>query len=207
MKLHFSVPTLIAACILSGCATLNESECREADWQLIGLEDGAAGRPIDYIGKHRKACADYAVRPDLAQYRAGHGEGLSRYCTPDNGFKQGRAGKTYENVCPDNLEGSFLAGYDTGRQIHDLEAAIDQQLQEAQSARAEKAELDKNLDNVENLLISGAMSASDRKALLGDFKRMQNRASFLSVYISDLEIDIVRMQREFDNLSASHAYY
>jgi hypothetical protein len=47
--------------IIQGCATLSESECEAADWRIIGLEDGAAGKPISQIGKHRKACAEYGV--------------------------------------------------------------------------------------------------------------------------------------------------
>ena len=198
---------LVAAFLISSCTTLNKSECREADWQTIGLEDGAKGHPLTYISKHRKACAEYGVTPDLDQYRLGHNAGLKRFCTPANGFKQGRAGRSYNDVCPVELEGRFLAGYDTGHELHELKSEIDRMLREARTADTEKVTLEQNLQNVENMLVSGVMSASDRQALLDEFKQMQKRHATLEVYVRDLELGAVRMQGEYDLLDSSHGYY
>lgn len=207
MKNYRFALCLMAAVLVSSCATLNKSECREADWQTIGLEDGAKGHPLTYIGKHRKACAEHGVTPDLDQYGLGHNAGLKRFCTPDSGFKQGRAGRSYNNVCPTELEGRFLAGYDTGRELHELKSEIDRMLREARTADAEKAALEQNLQNVENMLVSGVMSASDRQALLDEFKQMQKRQTTLEVYIRDLELGAARLQGEYDLLDSSHGYY
>ncbi|NNE63318.1 MAG: DUF2799 domain-containing protein [Gammaproteobacteria bacterium] len=198
---------LVAASLVSGCATLNKSECRKADWQMIGLEDGAKGHPLTYIGKHRKACAEHGVKPDLDQYRVGHQAELARFCTPDNGFKQGRAGRGYNNVCPVELEGQFLAGYDTGRELHELKSDIDQMHRDARTAKAEKTQLDEKLQNIETMLVSGVMSASDRQVLLDEFKSMQTRHATLQVHITDLELGAARMQGEYDVLNSSHSYY
>ena len=198
---------LVATVLVSGCATLNKSECREADWQTIGLEDGAKGHPLTYISNHRKACAEHGVKPDLDQYRVGHQAGLNRFCTPDNGFKQGRAGRGYNNVCPAESEGQFLAGYDTGRELHELKSEIDHMLGDARTAKTEKTELEKKLQNIETMLVSGVMSASDRQALLDEFKQMQTRHATLEVYISDLDLGAARMQGEYDVLNSSHGYY
>ncbi len=54
--------------LVTGCATMDKSECEQADWRIIGLEDGAEGRPVSYIGRHRKACAEYGIKPNLALY-------------------------------------------------------------------------------------------------------------------------------------------
>lgn len=198
---------LVAAALVSGCATLNKSECRKADWEMIGLEDGAKGHPLTYIGNHRKACAEYRVKPDLDQYRIGHQAGLSRFCTPDNGFKQGRAGRGYDNVCPAELEDQFLAGYDTGHELHELKSEIDHMLRDAKTAKTEKKQLEEKLQNIETMLVSGVMSASDRQALLDEFKQMQTRHATLGVYITDLEIGAARMQGEYDVLNSGHGYY
>ena len=197
---------LMASVLVSSCATLNKSECREADWQTIGLEDGAKGHPLTYISRHRKACAEHGVTPDLDQYRLGHTTGLNQFCTPSNGFKQGRAGRSYNDVCPADLENRFLAGYATGRELHELKSEIDRMLREARNADAEKTALEQNLQNVENMLVSGVMSASDRKALLDEFKQMQTRHATLEVYIRDLELGAARMQGEYDALNSAHGY-
>ena len=57
------------------------------------------------------------------------------------------------------------------------------------------------------MLVSGVMSASDRKALLDEFKSMQTRHATLAVYISDLDLGAARMQGEYDVLNSSHGYY
>lgn len=207
MKIYRSALFLVVAVLASGCATLNKSECREADWRTIGLEDGAKGHPLTYIGNHRNACAEHGVKPDLDQYSAGHQAGLTRFCTPDNGFKQGRAGRGYNNVCPAELEGQFLAAYDTGRELHELKSEIDHMLRDAQTAKTEKTALEKKLHNVETMLVSGVMSASDRQALLDEFKKMQSRHATLEVYISDLDLGAARMQGQYDLLDSSHGYY
>ncbi|NNE62786.1 MAG: DUF2799 domain-containing protein [Gammaproteobacteria bacterium] len=207
MNIFRLVPYLIAAILVSGCATLDKSECREADWQMIGLEDGAKGHPLTYIGNHRKACSEYGVKPDLDQYRVGHQIGLTQFCTPDNGFKQGRAGRDYNNVCPAKLAGQFLAGYDTGLELHELKSEIDHKLRDARTAKTEKGQLEEKLQNIETMLVSGVMSASDRRALLDEFKDMQTRHATLAVYITDLELGSARLQGEYDVLNSSHGYY
>ena len=35
--------TLLALGIMSGCATMNADECRNADWRIVGYEDGLQG--------------------------------------------------------------------------------------------------------------------------------------------------------------------
>ena len=63
---------LFALIQMSGCATLNESECQSANWEIIGLEDGSKGRNTSYIGEHREACSEYRIAPDLTSYIKGH---------------------------------------------------------------------------------------------------------------------------------------
>jgi predicted nucleic acid-binding Zn-ribbon protein len=80
-------------------------------------------------------------------------------------------------------------------------------LGDARTAKTEKTELEKKLQNIETMLVSGVMSASDRQALLDEFKSMQTRHATLAVYITDLELGAARMQGEYDVLDSSHGYY
>lgn len=198
---------ILAALTLGGCATMDKSECRTADWQTIGIEDGARGRPISYIGNHRKACAEYGVQPDLAQYRLGHANGIARFCTDDNGFSQGRAGRAYQDVCPQELRGQFLAGYDTGLELYQLNRDIEQMQRQVEEQKGELVELENRMLNVETLLVSGAISAADRRSLLQQFKQLQSHQALLEAEIRNLEIAAARKQGEYDVLDASHGYY
>lgn len=190
----------------AGCATLDKSECREADWTIIGLEDGASGRPVSYIGRHREACAEHGVTPDLALYQRGHTEGLKQFCTGDNGFRQGRAGRTYNNVCPAELNGQFLAGYETGRQLHALSSDINRMQNDVRDMRTELDETLQRQQNVENLMVSGTISANTRKSLLDQFKVMQTNVAALQISIRETELEAARLQGEYDVLNTSNPY-
>jgi len=192
--------------LAGGCATLDKSECREADWTIIGLEDGARGRPLSYIGNHRKSCAEYGVKPDLALYQRGHADGLKQFCTADNGFSLGRAGRGYNNVCPPDLNGQFLAGYETGRELHALSSDISRMQNDVRDMQTELDGSTKRQQNVENLLVSGTISASTRKSLLDQVKQMQTNNTALQISIRETELEAARLQGEFDVLNATHPY-
>jgi uncharacterized protein DUF2799 len=108
------------AAIVSGCASLDRSECLNANWYAIGLEDGARGRPLERLGDHRRACAEHKIAPDAERYVAGRNEGLKSFCTYERGFSQGRSGQTYAGSCPANLAANFQSGYQLGHELYDL---------------------------------------------------------------------------------------
>lgn len=197
---------LLMPLLAAGCATLDKAECLEADWTIIGLEDGANGKPLSYIGRHREACAEHGVKPDLESYQRGHAEGLVQFCKADNGFRLGRAGRGYDNVCPSELSGQFLAGYETGRQLHALSSDIDRLLSNVESMRVELDDATRRQQNIENLLVSGAISASVRQSLLDQFKNNQSNIAALEISIRETELEAARLQGEYDVLNASHPY-
>jgi hypothetical protein len=192
--------------LAAGCATLDKSECREADWSTIGLEDGAAGRAVSYIGNHRKACAEHGVTPDLAEYRKGHAIGVREFCTPVNGFNQGRAGRGYSGVCPTYLENGFLSAHATGRRLHDLDVEIDRLQREARQMDADREVLVQRRDSVESVLVSGALSAKERKTMVERFKRLQTDVLQLESDIRHFELEAARLRGEYDVLDASHGF-
>jgi hypothetical protein len=202
-RLLFGAFTLV---LVASCATLSKSECEQADWQTIGLEDGARGRVISYIGEHRKACAEHGIKPDLAQYQNGHDAGVRQYCTPQNGFDQGHAGRSYNNVCPADLEGLFLAGFDTGRELHQLDVDIHQKEREVHDMQHELEDLVGQQQLVETRLLSTSLTAVERKALLDQFKQQQTGITQLEIDIRDTELGAAHKQGVFDLLNNSHPY-
>jgi hypothetical protein len=117
--------SLVLLALLAGCATLDKDQCLRADWYAIGLEDGARGQPLERSGDHRRACAEHGVTPRIEPYLAGRNEGLKSYCTYEKGYSVGRSGQTYSGVCPEGLTGNFTAGFQRGKDIHDLRRRLD----------------------------------------------------------------------------------
>lgn len=160
MNIHrFAAPALVLVLALAGCATLSEDECRTRDWYGIGFTDGLNGHPLTRLAEHQKACAEYAITIDRAQFLRGRDDGLRRYCVPDNGYLQGRAGATYHGVCegPDAevFRNRYLQGrhiWESERRLSEIEDQIDEvstQLQEPKRTRDERAALVDSLRRLE----------------------------------------------------------
>jgi Protein of unknown function (DUF2799) len=112
------------AYLIAGCSGMSEQACVTADWRTVGFEDGTLGRSEAGIGRYRQQCSEHGVAPDLESYRAGHAEGVRIYCKESNGFAVGHSGSTYQGVCPADLEPDFVAEYNAGRRLHELESAL-----------------------------------------------------------------------------------
>ena len=103
---------------------MDRNECLSANWYAIGMEDGARGQPLERLGVHRRACSEHRVVPDADRYAAGRNEGLKSFCTYERGYSHGRSGGSYAGGCPANLAAAFQAGYDRGRELHDLQRRL-----------------------------------------------------------------------------------
>jgi hypothetical protein len=114
----------VVAHVIAGCSGMSEQACVTSDWRTVGFEDGTVGRSEATIGRYRQQCAEHGVAPDLESYRAGHADGVQVYCRESNGFAVGHSGATYQGVCPADLERAFVAEYNAGRRLHDLESAL-----------------------------------------------------------------------------------
>src|SRR5262245_58288372 len=126
MQRIFSIVVGVACSLLGGCASMDRNQCLSANWYAIGLEDGARGQPLERLGTHRRACAEYGVAPDAERYVAGRDEGLKTFCTYERGLSTGRSGQSYAGSCPANLARGFLAGYQLGRDLYDTHRQLDE---------------------------------------------------------------------------------
>jgi hypothetical protein len=99
---------------LASCATLSEDACREGDWSQIGFRDGTNGRGADFIDQHTKACSRFAVTVNQSKWEAGRQEGLKRYCTTSNVYREGTNGRRLKSVCPIELQDRLELANDRG---------------------------------------------------------------------------------------------
>lgn len=198
---------LISALVLSGCATLNKEECLTADWYQIGYEDGARGYPDTRIASHREACAKHGIAPDFRSYQDGHAEGVIRFCTPRNGFEQGKKGYNYSGICPTSLEPGFLDGYDAGRQIYAAVSAVRSLEGEQRRNENEIESLQNEITTKTNLMLSNETTIEDRYALNQEIAQMQQDLGGLEQRNKEIIVDIAEARARLRVLEEKYVYF
>ena len=166
MKILLRLPALSLVFLLASCATLDKNECLNADWELIGYEDGTKGYLATRIGDHRKACSQHGISPDLTAYTKGRERGLKLYCTPESGFRVGQRGSSFRDVCPQDMRAGFRKAFDYGRKIYRHRAEISRFQKDIRLARKNIHILEEELALNESLIIKGARGPHERAELV-----------------------------------------
>jgi len=110
---------LAALASLGGCASLSKSECINANWEDIGIRDGANGRPEEYLIQHSTACAKVNVAPDRGAYLHGREQGLERFCIPHRAYQTGEYGNSFDvGICRNFDQERLSVAYEKGREVH-----------------------------------------------------------------------------------------
>lgn len=131
---------------LSGCASLSKSECLNANWEDIGVRDGANGQPEEYLIQHSTACAKVNVAPDRGAWLHGREKGLERYCLPHRMYNIGEYGGAFDagicrNFDQERLVDAYQKGRDVNRRANAL-SEIDAELRDIRT-KLENKELEK----------------------------------------------------------------
>ena len=119
----FMVAALL--CGLSGCASLSKSECLNANWEDIGIRDGANGQPEEYLIQHSTACAKVHVVPDRGAWLHGREQGLERFCVPHRAYQLGEYGSGFDvGICRNFDQERLQDAYEKGHEVHRLSAEL-----------------------------------------------------------------------------------
>jgi hypothetical protein len=186
----------IAIVGIAGCAGMSEQACVSADWRTIGFEDGTLGRSEASIGRYRQQCGEHGVTPDLDAYRAGHAQGVLTYCRVNHGFEVGHSGAAYQGVCPANMEADFLAEYNAGRHLFELESvlrSIDGRI--AGNYRAQES-IKQELTKIAATMIAVDTTAEQRVALVTRSADLGRRYGQLTTEIEQLQRDRAVQERD-----------
>lgn len=112
---------ILLPALLSGCALVSEEECQAGLWYERGLQDGARGRGQSLVYEIAQKCQEYGARVDTEAWLRGHEEGVEQFCTPENGYYQGRRGNSYEGVCTGPTADLFMTEYQRGLADYQVE--------------------------------------------------------------------------------------
>ncbi len=115
MRLYSSLGFML---FLGACASLTQEQCQNGDWRGIGYSDGVNGRLESYISRHFDACSEAGIVPDTAAWMAGRTQGLTLYCTPQNAYSIGRAGREINPVCPASQASALFQSWDWGQEYY-----------------------------------------------------------------------------------------
>jgi len=196
---YITAGAILVLLALSGCATMNRSECQTVDWQTVGYEDGVTGKSGDRIALHRKACAKYGVTPDLEAYRSGREQGLREYCNADNGFRLGERGAQLPGFCPADRQMAFEAAYRDGFHLYQLRSSLNQAQSGLDSARSEQQANEHRLVELSDLIVAKDTETAARAQAVIDVKHLAERQGKLKVQIRQLEEERVLRQRDLND--------
>jgi hypothetical protein len=168
--------------LLTGCATLSKEECLKGDWRGLGMKDGVNGEPAVQIEQHRKACAEYSIRPDEKIYMDGRAEGLREYCQIDNAFRSGLSGRQYKGVCPPAINLTFFRYNEAAYRVYQTREEI-KKLHNEIASKQREMENNKTTDK-------------ERIHLRGEIREREKRLDELRNYLRDRERDLDDMIAE-----------
>lgn len=198
--------TLLATCLLSGCATMSEDECRTADWRMIGYEDGVAGLSAVRIGEHRKACAKHNLTPSMRAYREGREEGLYEYCKPQNAFRLGQQGSAYTGVCPLDAQEDFIAAYSVGKEIYDVHSSIRHLMSTLRKKESELSRMRQDIKTKTFEIASDETPDIRRVQLVVETTELAIKQDVTATEIHTLKHKVSRKREQLANLKKFNSY-
>jgi len=192
---------IAAVSVLAACASMDREQCRVADWRLIGYQDGVLGKSAATIGEYHRDCAEHAVVPELDAWRAGRDEGLQQYCTEDNGFRLGQAGRSYNGVCPGASETLFRSAYEDGRAIYLARSLVSSTHSKIYKRRYEIDALQEDKRDKLSALVQNDLRSEQRVLLLYEIHEIEAEIDLVEHEISDLEHDLALQQAHLEQLT------
>ena len=193
--------------LLSNCANMNESDCLNADWQLIGFEDGSFGKNESHVSQHRKECAEHGVTPDLMDYRNGHFDGSKRFCTANNGFSRGRQGKDYSRSCPEQFEAEFLKGFSDGQTLYGLKKILNQRAADLEGAYKEIDWLEHAIADKSELMIADGLKRDQRIIVRNEVAQHQQQQAELYNTLPELKQEFEYALQSYERGKDKFSYY
>ncbi|WP_462159743.1 DUF2799 domain-containing protein [Pseudoalteromonas sp. GB56] len=149
---------------ISGCSSISEQQCQRGDWFDIGFDHGREGYSVTRGKDIIYECLDYAVRPNLADYKRGHKEGLKDYCQSENAFQLGLRGERYNGICgSEDFRLAWQQGYDRYT-ITQRRYAIDSRI----------ASIESQLKNISYRLHTEDLDSKQRKELFHQRHRLEH---------------------------------
>lgn len=169
---------------LGACQTISEDACRAGNWEDIGFNDGSQGRSRSRLAAIGEECAKYGIQPDHSAYIAGLEAGLRRFCTPDQGFRDGENGNRANEECSALGFDTYLDGHADGYDIYVVRRDYSDLQERWTDIEARILETEAELDRPD-------LDRSERRDVRAKLRELENERD-------DIRSDIRQIEREYD---------
>ena len=197
-----------ALLVLGGCAakpTVSENQCRAGDWQTIGYRDGASGFASTRLLSHQEACGEFAIVPERTAYLTGWQEGLSSFCTADNGFNLGNRGASFNTVCARDMAEPFATAYQDGRQLYLARAEVNRLNRLINSKEARLDQLKQEIVGATTAQLVPDLTPEERIGLVAKLEDLISEREEIQNELPELERDLAAAEYELDRLNQTLA--
>lgn len=206
MRKTLVVVAAICVLILSGCATLSESQCVASDWETVGYRDGLGGTASSQLLQHQNACVKHGIVPDRDSYLVGWHQGVELYCQPDNGFAVGQRGGGYSSICPGHLKDAYYAAYQDGRLLFTAQSEINRMNRQVSQKEHRIKQIKSEQSSAEADLIAEETTTERRFELLLATKALAEEHGTLETEIHNLKVQVAVKSEQLSELRNDLAY-
>lgn len=169
---------------LSACASISEDQCAAGNWLERGYKDGIKGVSSSKISKYADKCSKYGFQMNSQSYLKGYEDGVTQYCTYEQGLSLGENGSAFNQVCSGGRGVAFAQGYDAGRIIYDITQEHDRLIEHH----------DRELERLQE--VRATVSQADLDP--AESKRLRKKEARLENSVEDLRIEIRAFERIHD---------
>ncbi|WP_235869038.1 DUF2799 domain-containing protein [Photobacterium kishitanii] len=181
---------------------MNQQECETANWSALGYVDGSQGASSSQFSDRSSACSEYNVRANFNEYQLGYNQGLTIYCTENNGFFIGSKGQSYQGVCPQKTATLFLKGYNKGKELFSIRERVSQAEQDLRDEKDEIAHKKDKLNDLKNSLIYDKLSSRERREKLDEIDEINQRPNLIKEKTQTLS----KLKRKLAKLESMLSY-
>lgn len=200
MSRTLHIAALLTLLSVSGCSSkpsVSEYQCLAGDWQTIGYRDGSQGRSRSDLLRHTEACGEYNVVPDRESYMVGWRQGISEYCTVENGFYQGERGAGLNTECstPD-----YRQAHRQGRDLYLARREVSQLQSALASAEQRLSTIDEDILQATAAQVSPTLTVQERVALAADVKSLVEERARLREELPAMEYELAQSEARLAEL-------
>jgi predicted ribosome quality control (RQC) complex YloA/Tae2 family protein len=179
---------------------MSEAECRTANWESVGREDGARGADLTGISRHERACSQYGLSPDPQAYERGRVAGVAAYCRPQNGYALGEAGTAYTGVCPADLEERFLDRYEYGGRVREARQLVINTSSRISQIDKRLEEIRKKLNRRINAVVADDRSKAEKAETLNSALDLAREGELLAAERAELKVRLPTYEADLNRL-------